>query len=96
MKHCRKYNNVGVIHWVVDKEVDLEEGLHVYETDFDIQDMVITARHNRDEVELYYDHKVDIASEEHDDIDGDEDVDADVRVGREWCSTKVISHILYN
>ncbi|KAH1254757.1 hypothetical protein GmHk_04G011133 [Glycine max] len=59
VKHCRKYNNVGDIHWVVDKEVDLEEGLRVCETDFDIQDMVISARHNGDEVELYYDHKVD-------------------------------------
>ncbi|KAG4922102.1 hypothetical protein JHK86_050915 [Glycine max] len=59
MLHCRKYNNVGDIHWVVDKEVDLKEGLRVCETDFDIRDMVITARHNGDEVELYYDHKVD-------------------------------------
>jgi len=59
VKHCRKYNNVSDIHWVVDKEVDLEEGLRVCETDFDIRDMVITARHDGDEVELYYDHKVD-------------------------------------
>ncbi|KAL5194253.1 hypothetical protein HKD37_20G056356 [Glycine soja] len=86
VKHCRKYNNVGDIHYVMDKEVDLEEGLCVCETNFDIRDMVITARNNGDEVELYYDHKEDIASEEHDDIDGDEDVDVDVRVGREWWS----------
>ena len=43
----------------MDKEVDLEEGLCVCETNFDIRDMVITARNNGDEVELYYDHKVD-------------------------------------
>lgn len=40
VKHCKKYDNVGDIHRVMDKEVNLEDGLRVCETNVDFRNMV--------------------------------------------------------